>query len=242
MASIDYIRNVCKNILDKDGNGWIGDNKFNNLIANIQDEVFNDIYAMYSMARIKRMRRIEYKGFVYSGIRQIENDLRPLYRTGITLTNSSGNSFEYPSDLRYLESLTYNGDTNVHLLLQNEDINSMLKSRVAPTTTYPAATAEASFIKLYPTTITSNVTASYYKNPRGVNASGTPVNQSPTWAYTVVNNQSVYNPSASIQLELPESTYNKIIVRLVSRYGINIRDFEVVNYANNEEAKNQNQI
>jgi len=83
---------------------------------------------------------------------------------------------------------------------------------------------------------------SYYKNPRGIDANGNPVDQSPTWAYNTVSNQSVYNASNSIQLELPESTYNKIIVRLVSRYGVNIRDYEVVQYAENEEAKNQNNL
>jgi len=241
MASIDYIRSVARNILDKDGNGWIGDNKFNNIITNVQDEVFNDIYALYTQARGKRLRRLEYKGFVYSGVRQIEDDLRPLYRTGVSLTQISNNTFSLPSDYRYIEGLTYDSK-DVDILRQNDTLNYLLTSRSAPTTRYPAATVENGQVTMYPTSIVSGVTMSYYKNPRGIDANGNPVDQSPTWAYNTVSNQSVYNASNSIQLELPESTYNKIIVRLVSRYGVNIRDYEVVQYAENEEAKNQNNL
>jgi len=241
MASIDYIRSVTRNILDKDGNGWIGDNKFNNIITYVQDEVFNDIYALYTQARGKRLRRLEYKGFVYSGVRQIEDDLRPLYRTGISLTQVSGNTFSTPSDLRYLEGIDYDSK-DVEILKQNDSINNLLTSRAAPTTTYPAATVSNGVITMYPTSIVTDVTVSYYKNPRGIDANGNPVDQSPTWAYDTVSNKSIYNASNSIQLELPESTYNKIIVRLVSLYGVNIREYEVVQYANNEEMKNQNNL
>lgn len=241
MASIDYIRSVTRNILDKDGNGWIGDNKFNNLISFVQDEVFNDIYALYTQARAKRMRRLEYRGFVYSGVRQIESDLRPLYRSGVSITNVSGNVFSMPSDLRYLEGVSY-GSADVEILKQNQSINQLLNSRAAPTSRYPAAEVNNGNVTIYPSSINSGVTISYYKNPMGINANGDPVNQSPTWAYTNVGNKSVYNASNSIQLELPESTYNKIIVRLVGLYGINIREMDIVQYANNEEAKNQNNL
>jgi len=131
MASIDYIRSVARNILDKDGNGWIGDNKFNNIITNVQDEVFNDIYALYTQARGKRLRRLEYKGFVYSGVRQIEDDLRPLYRTGVSLTQISNNTFSLPSDYRYIEGLTYDSK-DVDILRQNDTLNYLLTSRSAP--------------------------------------------------------------------------------------------------------------
>ena len=241
MASIDYIRSVTRNILDKDGNGWIGDNKFNNLITHVQDEVFNDIYALYTQARVKRLRRLEYKGFVYSGIRQIEADLRPLYRTGVSLTQIATNTFSTPSDLRYIEGLDYD-NKDVDVLKQNESINQVLTSRAAPTKTYPAATISNGVVTMYPTDIATDVTMSYYKNPRGIDVNGNSVDQSPTWAYNTVSNKSIYNATNSIQLELPESTYNKIIVRLVSLYGINLREYEVVQYANNEESKNQNNL
>lgn len=244
MANINYIRNVVRNILDKDGKGWIGDNKFNNLITEVQDEVFNDIYTLYTMALQKRRARLEYQNFKYSGISQIKDDLRPLFRSGVTLA-SADNVYtkSFPSDYRYLDGISLNGKT-CEIYDTGETTSYMLSGRAAPTTTYPAAILDNDSITIYPNTITSadNVTMSYYKNPRGVNASGVAVDQSPTWAYTAVGNSSVYNASNSIQLELPESTYNKVIVRMVSRYGINLREAEVVQYANQEEAKNQNQF
>ena len=241
MASIDYIRSVTRNILDKDGHGWIGDNKFNNILTLAQDEVFNDIYSMYTMALAMKTRNLEFGGFKYSGIDQIVDDLKPLKRNGVSLTQITDNKFSYPSDYRYFVSLGYK-DKAVDILKDTDNRNAILNSVVSPTERYPAARLNYNEVVLYPTTITADVEMDYYKNPRGVDANGNPVNQSPTWAYTVVNGKSIYNPSASIQPELPESTYNKIIVRILSMYGINIREMEVVQYANNEEVKNrQNQ-
>jgi len=240
MASIDYIRSVTRNILDKDGHGWIGDNKFNNIISNVQDEVFNDIYTMYTQALSNRRRLLEYGGFRYSGIGQIQDDLRPMYRSGVVLTQTANNNFAYPDDYRYIIGLSY-ANKDVDILNDNDNVNSILNSSGAPTDRYPAARLNYNVVTMYPTTIQASVSLDYYKNPRGVNASGTPVNQSPTWAYNVVSGKSIYNASNSIQLELPESAYNKVIVRLLSRYGINLREDQLVQYADREELKNQSQ-
>lgn len=246
MADINYIRNVVRNILDKDGRGWIGDNKFNNLITQVQDEVFNDIYTLYTMALQKRRARLEYRDLKYSGISQIKDDLRPLFRTGVALVASSSANdytFDFPSDYRYMDGVNLNSKS-CELYDTGDTTSYMLAGRAAPTTTYPAAVLGNENITIYPTTITSadSVTISYYKNPRGVNNSGVAVNQSPTWAYTTAGGQSVYNATNSIQPELPESTYNKMIIRMVAMYGINLREAEVVQFANQEEAKNQNQF
>lgn len=243
MADINYIRNVVRNILDKDGKGWIGDNKFNNLITQVQDEVFNDIYTLYTMALQKRTARLEYRDFKYSGISQIRDDLRPCFRTGVALSNSADNVFTFPSNYRYWDGVNVNSK-KAQIIDNGEDTSYILSGRAAPTATYPAAVFGYNDITIYPDTINSGdtVTMSYYKNPEGVNNSGTPVSQSPTWAYNTVGNSSVYNATNSIQLELPESTYNKIIVRMVGLYGINLREMEVVQFANNEEQKNQNQF
>lgn len=240
MASIDYIRSVVRNVLDKDGHGWIGDTKFNNLITDVQNEVFNDIYTLFTQALSNRRNYLEYSGFRYSGLDQILDDLRPLHRSGVSLTQTSANNFSYPSDYRYFDGLSYDGK-DVDIIKTSDYSGAILNSTGAPTERYPAAILNYNTITMYPSSITSGVTISYYKNPRGVNASGTPVNQSPTWAFNVVDGKSVYNATNSIQPELPESTYNKIIVRMLSRYGINLREMEVIQYANTEETKNRGQ-
>lgn len=246
MADINYIRNVVRNILDKDGKGWIGDNKFNNLLTQVQDEVFNDIYTMYTMALRKRGAQLEYKDFKYSGISQIRDDLRPCFRTSTALSLSSSaddNIFDIPSDYRYFDGVKLNGKA-CQIYDNGDETAYMLAGRAAPTATYPVAILGFNDITIYPTTITSadNATISYYKNPEGINNSGQAVSQSPTWAFTTVGNNSVYNATNSIQPELPESTYNKMIIRMVAMYGINLRETEVVQFANNEEVKNQNQF
>lgn len=239
-GSINYVYNICRNILEKDARGFFTPEQFNRYAQYSQEEVFNDVYSLYTMAQRKRMARLEYKDLKYSSITQIQDDLRPCYRT-TSLTQASANTFSFPSDYKYLDGITYSsieadtfhtGDTSSYVLNSN---------RVAPTTAYPAALIGYDVITMYPTSITSGVSMGYYKIPRGINASGTPVDQSPTWAYTTVAGQSVYNASSSIQFELPESTYNKIIVRILQQAGMSIRESEVVAFAQNEELEDLNQ-
>lgn len=246
MANIDYIRTVVRNLMDKDAQGWIGDAKFNSLVTEVQDEVFNDIYFMFTQALVKRRNFLEYKDFKYSGISQIRDDLRPLFRSGVNLSLISGetNKFDYPSDYRYLDGVNALGKT-CEIYDTGENTSYLLQGRAAPTREWPIAIM-ASDIQIEPRLrydgnpelYNGQVKISYYKNPRGIDANGNPVDQSPTWAYTIVGGKSIYNPSASIQLELPESTYNKVIVRMLQRYGISVREAEVVNYAKSEELQN----
>ena len=117
----------------------------------------------------------------------------------------------------------------------------MLNSRTAPTTAYPAVERNYNVITAYPTSITSGLTLTYYKIPRSLDASGNPSSNNPTWAYDIVGGQSVYNSTNSYQFELPESTYNKIIVRILQLSGMSIREAEVVAFAGAEEVEDINQ-
>lgn len=238
--NINYVYGICNSILQKDDRGLITPIQFNQFAQFAQEEVFNDIYSLYTLAQRKRTARLEYKDLKYSGIREIQDDLRPCYRT-VPLTQDTANTFSFPSDYKYLDGITYSsietdifhtGDTSSYVLNSN---------RAAPTTAYPAALIGYDVITMYPTSITSGVTMSYYKIPQGINASGTPVAQSPTWAYTTVAGQSVYNATNSIQFELPESTYNKIIVRILQQAGMSLREQDVVAFAQSEEMEDLNQ-
>ena len=81
----------------------------------------------------------------------------------------------------------------------------------------------------------------YYKIPKSLDASGNPSSNNPTWAYSTVNGEAIYNSSNSYQFELPESVYNKIIVRILQLAGLSIRESDIVNFANTEEAEDMAQ-
>lgn len=225
--------------MQKDARGYITPSEFNRFLAHAQEETFNDVYTLYSRAMQKRLAQLEYKDLKYHGISQIQDDLLPCFRTA-SLSQISTNTFSYPSDYKYIEGIDY-GNVTCELYRTGDDFNYVRNSRVTPTTTYPAAVLSYNTVTMYPTTITSAVTMSYYKKPQGVNASGTPVATQPTWAYDTIGGQAVYNATNSIQPELPESTYNHIIARILQLAGMSIREAEVVEFANREEVKNAQQ-
>ena len=236
--SINYVYQIVRDILQKDARGFITPVEFNRLATYAQEEVFQDIYALYTRALQKRTNRLEYKDLIYNSITQIEDDLMPCKRNGVSLAQVSANNFSYPSDYKYFISCSYNGITCEEL---RESTDYVLNSRTAPTTAYPAVERNYNVITAYPTSITSGLTLTYYKIPRSLDASGNPSSNNPTWAYDIVGGQSVYNSTNSYQFELPESTYNKIIVRILQLSGMSIREAEVVAFAGAEEVEDINQ-
>jgi hypothetical protein len=153
------------------------------------------------------------------------------------LTSSgSNNIFEYPDDFAYSLSLSF-GTESIDIVSQEESdyvLNSVIG---APSVVNPVALENYNSIEVFPDTITSGVLLSYYKIPRGSDASGNPSTQSPTISTINVNNKEVYNPSTSINFELPETVEVKIVVKILQYLGINMREPEVEQYAQLEEQK-----
>ena len=52
----------------------------------------------------------------------------------------------------------------------------------------------------------------------------------PNWAFTVVNNVEVYNPSSAVQLVLTEGTHKEIAHRILAYIGVTLREANIVEY------------
>ena len=85
---------------------------------------------------------------------------------------------------------------------------------------------------------TSSVLLSYYKVPRGTDPTGTPVVNPPLWASaTISGGDEIFDPSTSIDFELPEQAERLIAYRIAQYLGINLRDSDVYQFGASEEAK-----
>lgn len=161
---------------------------------------------------------------------KITDDLKP-FLTQKTVYLSAG-KFTLPSDYVHLSSArgTYleNQDcgqlpleetTNVDVVNDNELAYRLSSFIDRPSLKYPVMAFYDTYCQVYPKSMQSMV-ITYLRKP---------IN--PVWGYTIQNNNAVYNPTTSVDFEMPDETHNEICYRILSYLGVNLRDGDLAAYA-----------
>lgn len=207
-------------ILNKDNNGYITPEEFNLFAKQAQLEIFEQYFYDYTNWVNKRNARLANDG--YSNIQKIISETIDELSTSSNLVyDSPSQSFALPADWYYINVVLY-GTKEVEYVAQNKVMNLLSSNITAPTTAYPAYYQKGDDIKVYPASITSNVSAMYVRYPLD-----------PKWTYTVVGGSPIFNQSAVDyqDFELPESAQNDLVYKILSYAGVNIREAEVVQFA-----------
>lgn len=126
-----------------------------------------------------------------------------------------------PSDYQdYSDSRVDADNPSPIKFIDSDKLNSRLKSKIVPPTyEYPIGVMYGTNVRIYPNTVLGfNLT--YYRTPKN-----------PIWNYTVVGGQPVYNPTGSVDFEMPDSCHNEIIIKMLSYKGISLRENELYNYS-----------
>lgn len=207
-------------ILNKDNNGYITPEEFNLFAKQAQLEIFEQYFYDYTNWVNKRNERLANDG--YSNIQKIISETIDELSTSSNLVyNGPSQSFALPADWYYINVVLY-GTKEVEYVAQNKVMNLLSSNITAPTTAYPAYYQKGDDIKVYPASITSNVSAMYVRYPLD-----------PKWTYTVVGGSPIFNQSAVDyqDFELSESAQNDLVYKILSYAGVNIREAEVVQFA-----------
>jgi len=95
--------------------------------------------------------------------------------------------------------------------------------------TYPVYERFSDRIIVTPNTITS-IILRYIREPR-----------SPRWTFTVIDGVELYNPSSpsAQNFELQKSEFPALVVRIMALFGINLRENDVVQFAETQKDKDQ---
>lgn len=128
----------------------------------------------------------------------------------------------YVSNLYKLGTVIYNNDKEVQYVTPNELLELNLSTLSKPSISYPVYTYKNYLIKVFPSSITSNISVTYLRKP-----------SNPTWAFTTTAPyyQYVYNPTASIDFELHPSEQVALITKILLYSGIIINDPQVIQIA-----------
>jgi len=152
----------------------------------------------------------------------IKNQLKPFlvkdYSVNLTPSTHYSDG-TLPTDFNDYDScVIYGNEVGVPTEVDNDKFGGRLKSLVVPPTQeFPIFTIYGNKIRLAPNTI-FNINFSYYRLPKA-----------PVWAYT--GSPPAYDQANSVQFEMPDSTHNEIVAKMLQYKGISIREQELFQYS-----------
>ena len=134
----------------------------------------------------------------------------------------------YPKDFYKLGTVIYNEEQQLEPISRSELVRLNLSSYTKPSTSFPVYLYEQDRIIVHPSTIISNIQASYVKKPNDI-----------TWNFTSDLGYYVYDPTTSVDFELDISEQTNVILQILLYAGVVIKDPTIVQAAATEIAQTE---
>lgn len=211
---IDRIKQTVETYLNTDNIGNFTPEKFDIMLHSKVMERYEDLFFEFN-----RMLNRQNRGLVDVGSTNtadhLEQKIQHYLMPDTTLTYNSG-VFDLPSNLRYFDTVLYDGEA-IELCRNNREYN-ILKTQ-NPTEVYPVGLKVGNTIKILPSSITSNVTVTYLRNP--IRAK---------WTYVDVSGVEQFNPSANdfADVDIHASEEFNITIAVLKGFGINLKEEDIV--------------
>ena len=216
---IDTVYQIVKTVLNKELRGNVTPDEFNKIAKQIQDNIFAGYFGETNTNKNKQNRGLTNKGF--ANLAKLDRQKITQFAVpSVTLTYAAPN-FTLPADLYYLNDGGLVYLTNV-IEEAEGGVGYLSASLAAPSTTFPVYEDFRDYIKVYPATIVASVTASYLRKP-----------VDPKWTYTVASNIELFDNTIADykDFELHSSELPRIVIDMLSYFGVNLRDVDVARYA-----------
>lgn len=228
---IDLVFRTVDSIVVKEMSGYTSPDEFNNFANLAQQEIFRNYFEDINRDEIKANKGLTNRGYgnLPSNERQRLEQFSEYKELPLTLpTGKKYATITLPEDLYYLDDrgMATSTDDVIEEVTKHE-INYLKRSISKFSKLYPIYSKVNGEIRIYPNTITGLVSLTYIREPK-----------KPRWTYRTINGNPVFDPSSSSfqDFELHSSEFANLTVRILSYFGINIREAEVVQVA--EQLKN----
>jgi hypothetical protein len=221
---IDQIYKILLTIINKENAGYVSPTEFNLLAANVQNEIFSEYFTEENRSKNRENRGLTNKGnsnLDYNDRQKIEQFAE---FTGISI--SSG-TFQLPVDLYFIgdDGVTIAGGAVVEEV-EKVKINHLNNSEARPTEQFPVYTRYSNYIKVIPSSI-EDIAMDYLRSPKA-----------PQWTFQLLTNPDgstveLYDPTNSSfqDFELHPSEFANITLRMLSFFGINLRETDITKMA-----------
>lgn len=234
MISIDTVYQKVLAIANKEQRGYITPQEFNLLAEQAQMLIFEQYF--YDLNQFNRAGG---NGMEYGDMMSILEEKVSLFeKYNQDLASNTANRGKLPDDCYRLGQVQFGSFNSANVVVEKlniKDLNEILNTALtAPTLTRPVYIRSKNTnydIELYPTTFSASnrmddVTINYIKKPI-----------TPKWTYTIVNEQALYNGSASDKqdFEIHASDEEDLVYKILELSGIIMNKPGLVQLAGNEE-------
>ena len=222
---IDLIYKTLLTIINKENQGYVSPTEYNLMLNNVQQEIFRSYFEDENADKNRENRGLTNRGYSHLAFNQRQRITKFAEITQLTAPASTTpySTFTLPEDLYFIE---HDGvSTLTGKVLDEVERNSIVRvlgTEVAPTELYPAYESYGGYINAYPD-VSKTLLVRYIRTPK-----------MPNWTYFVLpSGGEVFNPAdVSFQdVELHDSEFTNIVLRLLSYFSINLREGEVIQIA-----------
>jgi hypothetical protein len=225
--SVDTVYKTVLLITNQQQRGYITPDEFNKIGTQVQQGIFEKY-----MSDLNQQLRIPENDTEYANrIKNLDEKISVFKRISTPTFSTDHFTTTSLSDFYRLGTVIYNDTTEAQMVDRNEWYQIKKAPLLAPSEKYPVFLYEDTKIKIYPSSITSNVEVSYLKKPADIN-----------WAFTVGNlGQYIYDSGpASVDFELHPSEQVDVIMGILLYSGIIIQDPTIIQVAAEKIAQEDN--
>jgi len=218
---IDTIYQIVKTVVNKELRGNVTPAEYNLLAQQVQERIFRGYMEDANRDKIKKNRGMTSKNFANLPLYQRQR-IEQFWASATLVYDGITGDFNLPATLYFIKDrgISYNGAVIDEA--EASDLTFLGSSLAGPSEIFPVYERKESTIRVIPPTITADVICAYLRTPAA-----------PKWTYQIVNDIEMFDPSAVDyqDFELHESELSRIVILLLSYFGINIRETEVTQYA-----------
>ena len=232
MVNINSVSQKVLALANKEQRGYITPQEFNLFADKSQLEIFNNYFHKVKMAERKPKNQMDYA----DEVEMLEEKLQPFHVDEFVNWDAENNYLSLPTTPHKIISITRNGNQvtqvnktqiayteNQPLLKANKSRSVFVREDAGVISIYPAPTeSDYNYNTITESNTEPNDTeqfeVSYYKKPT-----------SPNWAYTIIQQQALYNAAASDlqHFELHSSEEEELVYKILMLAGLTIRQPDV---------------
>jgi hypothetical protein len=227
MVNVDTVYRTVLLILNKEQRGYMTPDEFNKTATQVQLEIFNEYFE-----DLNQQIRVPDNDTEYADrVKNIQEKIAIFQTEGVCPPIAGGFDIPAVTNFYKLGTVIYKNEKEVQYVQPNELLELNLSPITKPTKYWPVYTYKDFVIKVYPTTITTDISCTYIKKPTN-----------PRWGFTTsapnyqyVYNSSQYdpisNPTGSQDFDLHPIEQTNLIIRILLYSGIIIKDPQIVQAA-----------